>query len=78
VSSEKLRQLITQEFNRLKGKENDAWGVAYTSSLAALFFISGILGILDYFIIKAILFLALGFLLVYCILIMSQNKNHPD
>jgi hypothetical protein len=56
----------------------DTFGFIFTIALVSLFFVSGILGILDYFIIKWILFLALAFLLVYCILIIANNKNHPD
>jgi hypothetical protein len=78
MNLKQLRQVIIREFNKLKDKNKDAWGIAYTTALAVLFYVSGILGILDYFIIKILLFLALPFLLVYCILIMVQNKNHPD
>jgi hypothetical protein len=78
VSLKQLSQVIIREYNKLIDKNNDAWGIAYTAALIALFYISGILGILEYFIIKILLFLALAFLLVYCILIMVQNKNHPD
>ena len=73
-----LLQRIIQEFNRIKDHDRDTFGIIYTSFVATFFFVGGILGILNNFMIKMLLFLALGFLLVYCIMIMDKNKNHPS
>ncbi len=73
-----LRHGIIQAFDRINFKDIDALGILYTILLIAFFFLSGIIGILNYFIIKVLLFLALAVLLVYCIMVMSKNKNHPD
>jgi len=73
-----LLQVIIQEFNKVKNPKSDAFGLAYTIALVVLFFVSGILGILNYFIIKVLLFSGLAMLLFYIILIMDKNKNHPE
>jgi len=73
-----LRLRIIQEFNSVKKGNLNAFGLVYTGCLAAFFFLSGILGILNYFMIKLLLLLALAFLLAYCIMIMNKNKNHPE
>ena len=73
-----LLQVIIQEFNKVKNPKSDEFGLAYTIALVVLFFVSGILGILNYFIIKVILFSGLAMLLFYIILIMDKNKNHPE
>ena len=72
-------QEIIQEFNQtVKNTNLDTFGLVFTISLVGLFFVSGILGILNNFMIKVLLFSALALLLFYCILILDQNKNHPD
>lgn len=78
VNLKPLRQVIIQEFNSIKSATSDTFGLIYTCVLIVFFFIAGILGILNYFFIKALLFLALALLLVYCILVMYKNKNHPE
>ncbi|MFC4721311.1 hypothetical protein ACFO5O_03175 [Geojedonia litorea] len=51
----------------------------YTGILTLCFFVFGTIDILDYFIIKIILFLALIALLLYCIYILvDKNENHPE
>ncbi|TVZ59338.1 hypothetical protein NA63_1866 [Flavobacteriaceae bacterium MAR_2010_105] len=51
----------------------------YTGILTLSFFVCGIIGVLDYFIIKILLFLALGLLLLYCIyIVVDKNENHPE
>ena len=72
-------QEITREFNQtVKNTNLDTFGLVFTIALVGLFFVSGILGILNNFMIKVLLFSALALLLFYCILILDQNKNHPD
>jgi hypothetical protein len=78
MSLKQLRQVITQAFNNENTLNKDVIGLMYTGVLALSFFIFGAIGILDYFIIKVILFIALAVLLVYCILIMDKNKNHQE
>ncbi|WP_298903403.1 hypothetical protein [uncultured Psychroserpens sp.] len=53
--------------------------LVFSGLIFAGFFVSGVLDILDYFIVKAILFSAFAFLAVHLILIVlkdSENKNH--
>jgi len=78
VSLKKLHRLIIQEFNSYKGTNRDTYGIIYSAGIVLFFFVSGILGILEYFIIKVLLFVALSYLFVYCILVMDENKNHLD
>ncbi|MGM5470934.1 hypothetical protein ACS386_11710 [Flavobacteriaceae bacterium LMO-SS05] len=68
---------IIRVFDRVNFKDINALGLLCTIILIVFFFISGALGVLNYFIIKVLLFLALAILLVYCILVMAKNKNHP-
>ena len=79
MNLKRLLQVIIQEFDKtVKNTQVDEFGLVFTISLVALFFISGILGILNNFMIKVLLFSALALLLFYCILVMDKNKNHPD
>ena len=78
MSLKPLLQVIIREFNKFKDPKSDAFGLAYTFALVVLFFVSGILGILNYFIIKVFLFSGIAMLLFYIILIMDKNKNHPE
>lgn len=72
-------QEIIREFNQtVKNTHLDTYGLISTIAIVALFFISGIIGILNNFMIKVLLFSGLALLLFYCILIMDKNKNHPD
>lgn len=51
----------------------------FSGLIVAGFFVSGVLDILDYFIVKAILFASFAALAVYLILIIlkdSEKKNH--
>lgn len=51
----------------------------YTGILTLSFLVFGIIDILDYFIIKMLLFLALGLLILYCIyIVVDKNENHPE
>ncbi|WP_460219560.1 hypothetical protein [Psychroserpens sp. MEBiC05023] len=53
--------------------------LVFSGLIVAGFFVSGILGILDYLIVKAILFTAFAALAVYLILMVlkdSEKKNH--
>jgi hypothetical protein len=79
MNLKRLLQVIIQEFDKtVKNTQVDSFGLVFTISIVALFFISGILGILNNFMIKVLLFSALALLLFYCILVMDKNKNHPD
>jgi hypothetical protein len=79
MNLKRLLQVIIQEFDRtVKNTQVDEFGLVFTISLVALFFISGILGILNNFMIKVLLFSGLAILLFYIILIMDKNKNHPE
>ena len=72
-------QEIIQEFNQtVKNTNLDTFGLIFTIAIVALFFVSGILGILNNFMIKVLLFSSLALLLFYCILMLDNNKNHPD
>ncbi|MBR9915062.1 MAG: hypothetical protein GYB32_09600 [Algicola sp.] len=52
----------------------------YSGLIVVGFFIAGVLDILDYLIVKAILFLAFALLAVYLVMIIlkdSEKENHP-
>jgi len=53
--------------------------VAVTIFITVAFLIAGIFNVLDYFIVKLILFLGFLILLFFMIyyLLINQNKNHP-
>lgn len=79
MNLKRLLQEITQEFNQtVKYTNFDTFGLIFTIAIVGLFFISGIFGILNNFMIKVLLFSALALLLFYCILMLDKNKNHPD
>lgn len=59
----------------------DTLTLIYTGIIVAGFFIAGIFNVLDYFIVKAILFLGYLVLFIYLIknvFIGTKNKNHLD
>lgn len=79
MNLKQLLQVIIQEFNTaVKNTQVDTFGLIFTIAIVGLFFVSGIIGILNYFMIKVLLFSALALLLFYCILVLDKNKNHPD
>lgn len=53
--------------------------LVFSGLIVAGFFVSGLLDILDYLIVKAILFTAFAFLAVHLVLVLlkdAENKNH--
>lgn len=52
----------------------------YTAILTFSFFFAGLFGVLDYFIVKALLFIGFGVIVVYIIILLqkqsAENKNH--
>lgn len=57
----------------------DTFALVFTGLIVAGFFTAGILDVLDYFIVKVLLFIAFAALVVYVLIVVikdSENKNH--
>lgn len=56
--------------------------LTFTGIITVGFFVAGIFGVLDYFIVKLLLFVGFALLVFYLILMIikqiSENKNHPE
>uniref|UniRef100_UPI004048EBC8 hypothetical protein n=1 Tax=Gelidibacter sp. TaxID=2018083 RepID=UPI004048EBC8 len=56
--------------------------LTFTGIITIGFFVAGLFDVLDYFIVKLLLFISFALLIVYLILMVlkqtSENKNHPE
>lgn len=54
----------------------------YTGIITVGFFVAGLFGVLDYFIVKLLLFVGFALLIIYLIVMVTkqsaENKNHPE
>lgn len=59
----------------------NTFAVLYTTFIVAGFFTAGIFDVLDYFIVKALLFVSFLLLVIYLIIVVLkdiENKNHME
>ena len=67
--------VITQAFNFMS---KNTLALIYTGIITFGFFTAGVLDVLDYFIVKALLFVAVVvlFIIIFMIVNKNENKNH--